>query len=713
MTASAGALDSHGAAVPRSRRTDQGSHHVANVVTLSQVYAIDNLRRAWRWLLTNREPQYKNYFRHSYRAYALAADEHLEALRARLRSEAYEAQHAVKTYHLKKSGGLRAISLLTVEDQIVYQAFGNVIAEQLIRRVGRRYEAQVFGHLYAGKTSFTFYRDWRRGYKKFTHAFREAHGRGLSWTASFDLTACYDSIDHAVLTHFLGRMGLTREVSRTLCSFLSRWTAASDKGPIYQGHGIPQGPLPSGLIAECILQHLDRTPLSSRECYLRYVDDIRLLAGTERAIRRRLVWLDLASKEIGLFPQVDKIGIHKVTNVDSEIRGISHPPELGTPAKPAAQPQLRRRLIALSLRHHVTDETRFKFVLGQTSQWAPLTKRLARILEGQPHLYPSVSIYLSLATRISRQGSRRFVTLLKHQGLYPAFTSALIRALQQGVHQQAVGPFVGIARVALRRGDPELREAAGSALLRHGALTWAQTKYYALRSRSWYVRGGLARAVDPAQIGDPSYEWLLNELLRDTQMDVALVAADRLLQSGASVRPPTSTVNRAAQVVLKQAGMLGRVSRSALVADILAATCGSSMRQINWRAIFGGRYGLALRKLARWNGYRKTDPTAWVNLTDTINDLLLDRLFAHERGAIGHYKPGDVGSVLNSGSRFARRYPSFFTAVRNVHIKRLESDLSHAIVRKSGRATRRIEHKELRSLVTQLRAGLLEVWRLW
>ena len=69
---------------------------------------------------------------------------------------------------------MRPLSILSVEDQIAYQAAVNVIADRLYRRVRKRYYHEVFGHLYAGKSSIWFYRKWQKGYAEFNKAAREA-----------------------------------------------------------------------------------------------------------------------------------------------------------------------------------------------------------------------------------------------------------------------------------------------------------------------------------------------------------------------------------------------------------------------------------------------------------------------------------------------------------------------------------------------------------
>jgi Reverse transcriptase (RNA-dependent DNA polymerase) len=241
----------------------------------------DNLRRALRWTLSNTDRHYRHYFRETYSAFASIQDELVEDLRASLKRGEFVAQSATKLFTPKASGVLRPMSLLRFEDQVVYQACANLIAERLHHRVRHRYMRSVFGHLYAGATSPYFYRSWRRGYRAFTGALRASFAEGYEFAASFDLTAFYDSIDHRVLCHFLNRSGIDDD----LCAFLrdkllATWTSTDHQLQLLHGHGIPQGPQPSGLIAETVLQHLDDTLEKQKAVrYVRYVDDIRLLAG--------------------------------------------------------------------------------------------------------------------------------------------------------------------------------------------------------------------------------------------------------------------------------------------------------------------------------------------------------------------------------------------------------------------------------------------------
>ena len=314
---------------------------------LKDAYDSANLERAWRWIRSNPDSEYKSYFRHAYSQFALADVALLADLGRRLKRGTYQPSHACKIFYPKRSGILRPYTLLTVEDQIVYQALVNVVAERLFPHVKSRYLTEAFGHLCAGKSSVWFYRKWSDGYAVFNKTARQAFDSGLTFTASFDLTAYYDSLDHGVLRHFLSAIGCDREFCSVLTEYLSRWTATERR--MYHNHGIPQGPLGSGLLSEVVLQHFDSNYGDPRRVrYMRYVDDIRLFAATRQELREMIVNLDLLSKDVGLFPQSSKIEIHEVKDIESELKSVSRPPEEAIKRKVVNQDKLRRRLTELS-----------------------------------------------------------------------------------------------------------------------------------------------------------------------------------------------------------------------------------------------------------------------------------------------------------------------------------------------------------------------------
>ena len=397
------------------------------MAALDQLRHPDNLRLAWRWLRSNPDASYKSYFRPLYQHFAVAEAALLADLADRLKREIYEPEKATKIFLPKSSGILRPYSLLSVEDQIVYQAAVNLVAEKLLPRVRQRYCKQVFGHLYAGKTSGWFYRKWSDGYKAFNDATRNSFHDGFVYAASFDLTACYDSLDHGVLCHFLKKLGFDAEFCAKLSAWLEQWTATA-KG-IFHHHGIPQGPLSSGLLSEVVLSHFDDLKMKGVDFrYFRYVDDIRLFASDENSLRRLLVALDLLSKDIGLFPQSSKISIHRVIDIERELKSISNPPEAAIKRHFVNQTRLFKRIRELTPRYRISDSTRFKYLLAHAKPSAGLTARLWRVLANHPEVYRTIGNYVRRYQRIPKVPARQAVALIKGNVLYQSVRAEFVRA---------------------------------------------------------------------------------------------------------------------------------------------------------------------------------------------------------------------------------------------------------------------------------------------
>lgn len=680
---------------------------------LDQAFKIENLRRAWLWTKTNRNATFKNYFRNVYSAYSLAVEENLSDLHDRLVKRLFQPSRPTKLYFPKKSGILRPYSLLHMEDQILYQALVNIIAQRLLPHIRSRYYISVFGNLYAGKRSLFFYRDWKKAYRAFSKAVRSSYEKGYQYAASFDLTACYDSIDHGVLKHFLRDIELEQEFYEYLCNCLKGWMASSSRPPIYQEHGIPQGPLGSGLLSECVLRYFDsNNPKSSRVRYFRYVDDIRLMAKTETKLREKLVELDMHSKDIGLFPQSSKIDVHRITNIDNEVKSISQPPEIISRTPAPDQEKVRKRLKELSKGYKVNNETRFKYVLARTVPNAAVQKRLLVVVRRQPHLYFPIFNYLSKSRKLTKVVSKKCVKLLGEQYLYPAFTAALLRALQGRFNESIRRRLFNYCRKKIRTRDPEVCAVSGAILLENGSLNYAQIKRLS-QSHEWWVRSAIIKHIRGDLLGEPSYEAILNKLIRDSVADVAIVAAELLIAKNLSVHTPRRNVHKLAQFALKASGVIGRISSTqCYISEAMIEVLGPRLESIDWRTITGNSYKSVLRKIARWKGYSQTDATAFVSITDTINDTLVDLLFKHD-GAIGNYSLGNLGAALSPNSRFAKKYPKLFTAVNEVHSRRLESDLSHFVNRRTGKFTGVIRFKNLRRIKQLLLSGYLEMWRKW
>jgi hypothetical protein len=688
------------------------------VTFLDKAFRPDNLARAWRWVQSNPEAAYKSYYRSLYANYRIADDALLAGLRDRLTRGIYEPAHACKIYFPKKSGGLRPYTLLTVEDQIVYQALVNVVAEQLTPRVRHRQMSEVFSHIYAGKTSVWFYRYWKTGYQKMNRAVREAYREGFRYRARFDLTACYDSVDHTVLRHFLDDLGCDLDFNRLLIKCLARWTATQRKRRIYHGHGIPQGPLSSGLLAEAVLRHYDegRIPRSGVR-YFRYVDDIRLFARREIDLRRAVAELDYLSKDIGLFPQSAKIDIRKVADIEQELKSVSRPAvaELDLDAEKVDQKRVARRLQELTPKFRVTDSTEFRFVLGGAEPRARLSRRLVRVLEHQPYLYADILRYFRKYDSLPTDIAEWLTKELNSNPLYAAFIAELLFTADSRLdlfRSAEVDTYVKRNWKPSKLRSADLLAALGRWGIKRGVLARTQVEHAIRRLPEWWARSELVAALDIKTVDPGRVDGLLVEKLKDGVSDVAIAAAVHLSSLVTTITPPKS-MHAAAGPVLEQLKLIP--SGAAEVCGIKRSFDRLLRREVaqpDWKALFGKDYPDVERHTVFCYAYSEVNVTAWVNAMDVFNDWLLAALTAHD-ARIGTYIQGKVGTfVKQPTSRFAKHYPAVWAMTSEIHRCRGESHLSHAWQQEGQiyvKPTKPVPYKYLRKAKPLVERALAEL----
>ena len=211
---------------------------------------------------------------------------------------------------------------------------------------------------------------------------------GNNWIADFDLVSFYELIDHKLLKSCLEKKVKSTELLELLFRCLEAWT--TDSGGAHLGHGVPQGPEPSAFLAECFLFHFDAKAFKGVK-YLRYVDDIKLMAKDEAPLRRALLRLDLASKELGLVPQAQKIEIRKVASLQ-EIQKTIPSAVASAAAIDPTHAQSQKELLTMfrkSLRRDgrqwiIDDITEFKFSLLRLNPRRDVLKRIESLLVKRP-----------------------------------------------------------------------------------------------------------------------------------------------------------------------------------------------------------------------------------------------------------------------------------------------------------------------------------------
>lgn len=105
--------------------------------------------------------------------------------------------------------------------------------------------------------------------------------------------------------------------------------------------------------------------------------------------------------------------------------------------------------------------------------------------------------------------------------------------------------------------------------------------------------------------------------------------------------------------------------------------------------------------------------SAFVNIIDSFNDFLLNRLHLHD-SELKLYTLGNMGSVTNNvGTTLEKQYPELFLLCKEIHNKRLECDLSHPITKTTKKYTKPIEYKYIYKIRKILYNGYKELIDKW
>jgi hypothetical protein len=536
-------------------------------VVLNSYSTTKNIDLAYARLLTNPEATYKNYFRNIYATYGMAKDNNIHNLSKKMKS-GYVPEQSFKVYVPKPNGLNRMYTLMSVEDQIVYQAYANKLADQMqVESIKRRYKKSVFGNLYAGKNSDFLFQRWEDSYKAFTKAIIKAFKNGNEYIASFDLTACYDSINHNLLGDILRKYHFAEACIKQLISLLEKWCSPSSDYLI--GVGIPQGPQASGIIAESVLSEYDSFIESIQKSYdfkyFRYVDDIKILAKDEETVRWVLFLLDKKSKELGLFPQASKVSVHKIINIDDEVKRISKP-LFEDDIEEEEKPDTASQNIYKMLKAKSTDITTVKRYLQYVAPNSQNNKLVFKILEQHPE---AISSFVYYVRRYPRKLPNTIVYFIKNCMLdktkqYQA--GILLQVATFNMTIKAVKELGNIAN-SLLRGDKQeqfifdllFKEQLYLLLILSGKFTIKTYVKKIKREENWWIRQQLLSDLIICDAPEEITKKLVSISLVSEHSDETLGAAMQVVVEPSKYAiPPRNSISSPAQEALKQAGIIKR-----------------------------------------------------------------------------------------------------------------------------------------------------------
>lgn len=194
---------------------------------------------------------------------------HWPDIRIQLLNGTYRARPVKQVLIAKPGGGVRSLGVPTVVDRFIQQALLQVLQAEW---------DQSFSH-----SSFGF-RPKRSAHQAVRRA-QEYVREGYRWVVDLDLEKFFDTVNHDVLLHKVKQRVKDDRVLGLIRGFLKSGVSI---GGVHQPtqRGTPQGGPLSPLLANLLLDELDRELERRGHRFVRYADDCNIYVGSRRAGER-------------------------------------------------------------------------------------------------------------------------------------------------------------------------------------------------------------------------------------------------------------------------------------------------------------------------------------------------------------------------------------------------------------------------------------------
>ena len=683
-------------------------------------------------LLTNSESTYKNFFRDTYSVYGMASKKNITLLQKRVKT-GYLPVQSIRVFMPKANGLNRMYTLLSIEDQIVYQAYANILAKSLtsIPEITKRYMRSVFGNLCTQPDSEFFYQRWQDSYKAYTKAIIKAFQKGYKYIASFDLTACYDSINHDLLRSILKeKLCFSDNCAKSFIDLIGQWESADGRE---LGTGIPQGPQASGIVAEAVLQeydtYIETLQKTMQFVYYRYVDDIRILSSDEDTVKWVLFLLDKKSKELGLFPQSSKISTHEITDIDKEIKRLSKPlfeDEFDDTKKSQIATEAIRKL----LKEDPADLTSIRRYFQCVSQNSKTNKLAISAVKKYPNLIHSFAYYVQRYPRVIPPSISKYIYQCCMDKTLQFSAGILLESVRGKLNNVDACKLTELANDLLKcdKKTPFIVDCRFKAqllafVIKYDTAVFGKSRISYVTKCNWWVKSSFIHTTEKDDCIGKMKENLLVEFITKTDAskydaaDLPLAVANHYLLTGnVHALPALADVAPIAQNVLKESGLISRSRYSNSQINKYLFELTQNQYKVSWKRKLGREHDQVERTLFTALGYWKTDLTSFVNLWDTLDDRICSILTsAHTE--LGGYQLGNIGGAINrqnsNSSAFRAHLPKFYSMCLEIHEMRLMSFLSHSEVRTTHAYTGPIQSNKRKSILKLINDGIDELVRFW
>lgn len=681
---------------------------------MPELTSLNNLRLAWIRTLSGENADYRVLQRIELDAFGWADEQNLRHLQRELIEGAFGASATTKVYIPKSSGLLRPITVLRVNDAVVYQAIANIIAARIRRKIAPQYLRTAFSDILNSPHSRSafFFRPWKYGFKRLDDARRRAFARGFTWLGELDLASFYDIVDHRVLRTVLAE-SCDEDVLQLLLSSLSTWTTHVGGLSISHGHGIPQGPIPSSFLAECVLHGLDvKMQKLTDTVYFRYVDDITVMSKSENEARKQFGRIEILCRDLGLVPQVKR----PIEHIDDIDHVIFDEPSVFQSSSGQSQTMSQkrrdaaRRLFLSCFRRGNLDRrveqltTKLNYSLFRMAPDRRVLTKVFGLLWTMPSLSGGINYFLRRFGRNLAICSR----LVDYFNSSPMYESVIADCLETFYRLCEKGSFSKLRHICKsflsRRHTPILRAAAVKVLGLRQVLASDLLKIVARGDDVYVTENALVALCNT--IPDVEKEVLLNTHVRSVNPHIAMTSAYLLTSSNLRLTGIVTDVNPWATPILRSGGLTRKRVMGDRIGEILKERYGLVLPSgYSFRRVLNKRqYKQALLHLNMAEGGFAVNRSLWATQMDNMNQILL--FVAYRQLGLNISYPNVFASL--SSTLLRGRFPSVAAVFQRCHDARLQNPVPHAYSRLLGAFSRDIKPSMRDRLCKELKVAYQE-----
>ena len=234
---------------------------------MEQILSSDNLNRAYLQVVRNKGAEGVDGMKYTELKEHLAKNG--EIIKEQLRIRKYKPQPVRRVEIPKPDGGFRNLGVPTVTDRFIQQAIAQVLTPI--------YEEQFHDHSYG-------FRPNRCAQQAILTAL-DMMNEGNDWIVDIDLEKFFDTVNHDKLMTIIGRTIKDGDVISIIRKYLVSGIMIDDE---YEDSivGTPQGGNLSPLLANIMLNELDKEMEKRGLNFVRYADDCIIMVGSEMSANR-------------------------------------------------------------------------------------------------------------------------------------------------------------------------------------------------------------------------------------------------------------------------------------------------------------------------------------------------------------------------------------------------------------------------------------------